>query len=579
MNYDPQKKYTFAVKGLQIDTNTGKEYAEVYDPADESRLYRIYNLFKGQIPDLPPTLLVRVNKQDAFGRTFFCQDEADVLQRQYEQGQVYEFHICDQMKDYNTNAPFFLVEDDFAQHRFYYDQESNEKGIGDDILLRVKKFNDRGYLSLELPDAANVVVHQPIIANPVPPVAPPTANRKYSNPVFNGEDEGTKLEYKESIAFPPEGTGEADIDQQLFTIVKEIAAFLNSEGGSIYIGIRDTTKEIVGIKADLPHLNDGDDRYNGSYKQNNDGFELKIRNTVDRYCNGLANNLIEFKFHEQDGRTFCEIQIKQSPRPIWVNGNILMTRTGNRMKTLKGEAITTFIYGKSSVAISQILDTEDLSSISSEAIVKALKDSYKEIVQARRQQMAAPQATAESKPPKFYIIWYTDGTWRWQREKSSANNIYYQGAVYDDNGYVVFCYAAGTVNKVSIKQFKRDGRNRMLGINNLGTRGFDPQNKPIKIFIALSTDLISVYSTDTHGSEFIKVHPLTDFNDTASSRNQGPRILPKDCRALEYRLIYSSNRKDIKNLIVAKNQTATNPGFVIDSPQLQKEISFITGEE
>ena len=411
MNYDPKKSYSFTVKGLQIDSNTGKEYAEVYDPADESRLYRIYNLFIGQIPNLPPTLLVKVNKQDAFGRTFFCQDEAEVLQRQYELGQVYEFHICDQKTDYNTNAPFFLIEDDFAQHRFYYNPESNKKGIGDDVLLRVKRFNDRGQLVLELPGTTNTVVHQPIIASPVSPMAPPKFNKDYTCPIFNGEDEGTKLEYKTSIAFPPEKRGEADIDQQLFTIVKEIAAFLNSEGGSIYIGIRDTTREIVGIEADFPHLNDGDDRYNGSYRQNKDGFELKIRNTVDRYCNGLANNLIEFIFHEQDGRTFCEIQIDQSPRPIWVNGNLLLTRTGNRMKTLFGEAITTFIYGKSSIAISQILDTEDLPSISSETIVKALKDSYKEIVQARRQQMAAPQSATESKPPKFYIIWYTDGTY------------------------------------------------------------------------------------------------------------------------------------------------------------------------
>ncbi len=579
MTYKPNEEYTFRVRGLQVDFKNGKEFVEVFDPADESHLYRIYNLFKGQITNLPETLPVKVSKTDIFGKTFFRQDDAKILNLQYEKDGVYEFRICDQMRDYNSNRPdsfFYVVEDDFAQHRYY--SRTMSEDIGDVIQLQVKRIDDRGHLVLELPkdvDKNATPTNKPITQKSI--IDSP---QSHSYPVFKGGDEGTKLEYKSSIAFPPENDGKADIDTQLFTIVKEIAAFLNAEGGSLYIGIRDTTREIVGISADFPYLNDGDDRYNGSYKENRDGYELKIRNAVNRHCNGLANNLIEFKFAEQDGKTYCEIQIKPSPRPIWVKGNLLITRTGNRIKTLNGEEITTFVYSKSSIAISQIIDTEDLGSFSADSIVEELKKSFRDILQERRRQIAASQAiNTASTPPKFYLIWYLDGTWRWQRDQSADPNIFYQGAVFDDNGFVVFCYESGTINKVSIKQFKHDGRRKALKINTLGTNGFDPANKPSSIFIALSTDFISVYSSDIHGSEYIKVHALADFNETASSKNQGPRIIPKGCTALGYKLVFSSDRRKVRGLIVAKTKTASFAGFVIDSPQLTDEINFIFGRQ
>ena len=305
---------------------------------------------------------------------------------------------------------------------------------------------------------------------------------------------------------------------------------------------------------------------------------MKIRNAVDRFCNGLANNLIDFHFHDQGGRTYCEIKVTPSPRPIWVKGNILLTRTGNRMKTLYGEDITTFVYRKSSVGIKEILDTEDLASISSEAIADALKDSYRRIVQERRKQMAAPVSEQSSAQPKFYIIWYNDGTWRWQRAKSNDGNVFCQQPVYDVSGFVVFCYASGTVNKVSINVFRRDGRAKQLGINTLGTRGFNPNEKPLAIYVALPSDLISVYSTDCDGSEHIKVHRLTDFNDTARSTNQGPRIIPQGNRAVAYKLIFASDQRKVKNLIVSPKDTTSNPGFVVDSPRFADQIGFIMGE-
>ena len=231
MSYQKDTVYSFHVKGLVVDPNTGKEFAEVYDPADGNRLYRIYNLFNGQLYDLPAVLPVKVKKIDeAMGRIFFCQDEASTLRLQYEVGETYEFQICDEKTDYNSKAPYYVVEDDFAEHRYYPDSDS-DKTLGDSVKLQVQSIDDRGFLCLRNPldgkRAARTVPRQ----TSATPVVAAIANY----PIFDGGDEGTTLEYKTSIVFPPGNDGAPDVDKQLFTIVKEIAAFLNSEGGMVHI--------------------------------------------------------------------------------------------------------------------------------------------------------------------------------------------------------------------------------------------------------------------------------------------------------------------------------------------------------
>ena len=146
------------------------------------------------------------------------------------------------------------------------------------------------------------------------------------------------------------------------------------------------------------------------------------------------------------------------------------------------------------------------------------------------------------------------------------------------NGFVVFCYESGTVNKVAINDFRRDGRKKQIKINTQGQRGFNPNETPMAIFVAFPSDLISVYSSDSDGSEHIKVHRLTDFNETERSTNQGPRIIPQGNRALAFKLIYASDQKKIKKLIGPRKDTTLNPGFVIDSPRLTDEIEFVIGK-
>ena len=101
---------------------------------------------------------------------------------------------------------------------------------------------------------------------------------------FFGHEDG-HTEFKSSFVFPPEG---ASCSDQCFNVCKAVCAFLNSSGGSIFIGVNDggyayPQKEgnhYVGIAADINYLSG----------TNRARFAI---NTVDHYCIYVKNAISE----------------------------------------------------------------------------------------------------------------------------------------------------------------------------------------------------------------------------------------------------------------------------------------------
>ena len=109
-------------------------------------------------------------------------------------------------------------------------------------------------------------------------------------------EEGPKVEFKSSIIFSPE-SHQPDASQPL-QIAREIAAFANSDGGTLYLGVRDDGV-VSGIEEDLKHLEEAEVK-NGSYTdkdytyhKNRDGFALKLHALIRFYLGELADSLVE----------------------------------------------------------------------------------------------------------------------------------------------------------------------------------------------------------------------------------------------------------------------------------------------
>lgn len=387
------------------------------------------------------------------------------------------------------------------------------------------------------------------------------------NPVLDLGEESTTLEYKTSIVFKD---GEAKIDEQLFVIVKTLVAFMNAQGGDLYIGIHDKTRKVIGISADLGHLNEGEDEYNGQYEPTIDKYQLKIRHALERLSQGVAEELIEFEFPEHQGIQYCHIKVKQAKRPVWVKKNLLFQRTGNRITLLEKDDISNFVYNRMRILFKEIVDLEgiDEATMTPEKIAEVVRL----VNNAHRKAVAAPKQTVDPGEVDYYIVWYKDGTWKRLRDASNEQDAFYTLPVNKNvkDGLMVFCYTSGTINEVEFKTFKKGANLNVL----IKKPGFNPNETPQRIFLVNTNQFIAIYSSDKHGEERVKVHRVTDINPTGSARNQGSSIIPKDEKIMDFKLVSAEHEKKLGELLYSKTKTRDS-GVPINSVAYQNEIDFV----
>ena len=117
-----------------------------------------------------------------------------------------------------------------------------------------------------------------------------------------GENE--KLEFKSTLRYD---LRENVINKKLeFVIAKTVSAFLNSEGGTLLIGIDDDANAL-GLEKDINTLS----------KKDIDGFELHLRNIINKYLCGTFEKYLKVTFPTIDEMKICQVQIQKSGKPVF----------------------------------------------------------------------------------------------------------------------------------------------------------------------------------------------------------------------------------------------------------------------
>ena len=569
MNYEVGKQYEMTVVDIRKDS-AGYNYIALHDD-DPNKEYRVYNILKCQYESLPDTIYVLVKTIDVFGKIKFVQDIARLNKEHYHEGKLYAFDIKDVKEDLNTDATYYELEDDFSSHRFYFEGEQKYQK-GDSCILEVAGFNDKGNLKLkEVKHTKDETIEKPV-EETKDNMQDKLTKLWASLPIMDVGEENQTLELKTSIAFPP-GEGKVNLGKQLYTILKELTAFMNTEGGTLYIGIHDKSKKVIGIEGDYQFLNsDEEDEYNGSYKEDNDGYELKIRNTMDRLCPSLANSLTTISFETLEGHVYCKIDVKPARRPIFLSGTQLYVRQGNRIKILKGDEITFFITERMNIAIQNIIDTEGLTNRESLS-TDELRNIIRELLNERKaipMNLPKPKDLGEI---DYWIVWYSDGTWKRVRNKSDENNVYIQVPVYKNRNasLLAFCYET-RVNTVKLTDFRKGANMNKLQTKNWWSRTGE---KPKQIFVAESTDYVAGYSIDSNGIEYVKLHAISDYTPSATPGAQGGTFVPDKARVETYALLGAEHRRRIEHLIVPRTKRSVEVGTPLSSPTLKEEIDYL----
>ena len=135
--------------------------------------------------------------------------------------------------------------------------------------------------------------------------------------ILGGEND--KLELKSTLRY---SLREGNINKNLeYVVAKTISAFLNTDGGTLIIGV-DDDGNILGLEKDMQTLS----------KNNLDGFELHLRQTIKKYLGDSFEKYLVITFPEIDDKHVCMIKIAKSGKPVFVkleNDEKFFVRIGN----------------------------------------------------------------------------------------------------------------------------------------------------------------------------------------------------------------------------------------------------------
>lgn len=145
--------------------------------------------------------------------------------------------------------------------------------------------------------------------------------------------EHDKLEFKTSLRWDAKRNQiNKDLEK---AVMKTVAAFLNSDGGYLLIGV-DDEGYLVGLETDFASLP----------KPNTDGFENHFNNLFNAMIGPEFRRLVKLKFDNIGGKTVCLVDIESGYKPAYLktgDSEDFYIRTGNATTSLKMSEVATYV--------------------------------------------------------------------------------------------------------------------------------------------------------------------------------------------------------------------------------------------
>lgn len=138
------------------------------------------------------------------------------------------------------------------------------------------------------------------------------------------EGEHSKLEFKQTFRWDIKQTSTNKALEKV--VMKTVAAFLNSAGGNLIIGVTDGGK-IYGLQDDYMSL----------MRKDRDGFENHFNQIFKLLIGAEFREYVELSFETIEDKDVCLVTVVPSPKPVYVSQNgeeEFFIRTGNTTSPL-----------------------------------------------------------------------------------------------------------------------------------------------------------------------------------------------------------------------------------------------------
>lgn len=552
MSYQVNEVYNLNVLGIYLDPRTEQHYLKLQDAAGEEYRVKPFSYHIEWAGKLDNINCVCCGLEP---RPWFKLRKLDLLEKFYQVGDEYPFVVREKCVDENNGAQYYVIEDNKLEiKQRYYTKEEHD--VGDIFMLTVKSIDETSFkdafLSFVPENQSETKPEVKALVKDVEVIEDLSEARAKV-----GGAEGQCVEWKSSIAFVA-GQINPNIDKQLSIILKIIASFQNSKGGTLYIGVNDNGV-VSGINQDFQYLNTGNDVTELGYTYNTtlDSYQLKIHNAVKERLGVLSNSHIDINFAQEGELYYCIVKVAPTRRPVYFDQNTIYQRAGNMCQKLRGEDITNFI-----------LDRERQFSqynavVPTEPQIKYLDKEQEELP------LLSQVRTSETSSfeVKFYMQFYNNGQWSYSKKQSSASDLRIEVPIYKETlkEVLLLCYDNGCVNRIRPYDFlnpkRSNGKRKWKDEDRRYENGFYSTANLLNVYTCVSGDYVAVYSTDKNGDDYVKIHAMSAIAEHTLLQLKGNQVVPTDSTTVSFALIPSSKYHFVSALGLKDYQTTTSHGF------------------
>ena len=348
---------------------------------------------------------------------------------------------------------------------------------------------------------------------------------KSSSNKKNYGKEDFHTEFKTSIIYP-ENSLKVDVEAQTVKIMQEICAFLNAEGGHLYLGVSDIGYE-MGVEEDLK---------NPLFKGSRDKYEVYVNNKIVYYLGQEGAHYVHTHFDDEVSNAVLIIDIEPCPTPKAV-GTIYYERMGTSARKVNDNYKDKFLALRKQWAeehVPRLVQTQEEIQASSQTTAAAANETIAEekvttkfvetapvtdFIQTSRLRNNALHDYEEGYRPLTAVICLMgtdeykvldDDDWQDYRLKLGVHED-------EEEGWLIMVYESGRVCKVSIEELLQRERGRVF-------KRYAGEQL-IYATIATDADSVCVGFIDGKGNRYVTFDDVVEFEHT---KMQAEGTLPMD---------------------------------------------------